>query len=114
MDEYENIKRIPGFNDYGIKEDGMVYSFKYGKIKPRKQNIVNGYQSVSLEVNGKGFQISIHRLLALAFIPNPENKAQVNHIDGNKLNNNLSNLEWATRNNAFGSLSLNLILHQLK
>jgi len=51
-----------------------------------------GYKTV--QINNKKY--SIHRLVAEAFIPNPENKPQVNHIDGNKLNNNADNLEWCT------------------
>lgn len=60
------------------------------KLKPFKNK--KGYLCVDL--NSKSFRI--HRLVALAFIPNPENKPQVNHIDGNKCNNNVSNLEWCT------------------
>lgn len=51
----------------------------------------NGYMRVEL---GKGNSFSIHRLVAQAFIPNPDNKPQVNHIDGNRSNNNVRNLEW--------------------
>ena len=56
----------------------------------------NGYYSVGLWKNNKEKRFSVHRLVALHFIPNPNNKPQVNHIDGNKLNNNASNLEWTT------------------
>jgi hypothetical protein len=55
-----------------------------------------GYRKIGLTVNGKTYQYFIHRLLAETFIPNPENKPQVNHLDGDKLNNNLENLEWCT------------------
>lgn len=54
------------------------------------------YSRVCLYERGKGTHYSIHRLVAQAFIPNPENKPCVNHIDGNKLNNNAGNLEWCT------------------
>lgn len=56
----------------------------------------SGYVHISLTNNGKGRNFKLHRLVAMAFIPNPENKPQVNHIDGNKLNNLPSNLEWNT------------------
>lgn len=56
----------------------------------------DGYQRVTLSKKGQKKRVSIHRLVAIAFIPNPENKEQVNHLDTNKLNNNLSNLQWAT------------------
>ncbi len=56
----------------------------------------SGYLYVILFKNWKQNAYSIHRLLALAFIPNPENKPQVNHIDWDKKNNNLENLEWVT------------------
>lgn len=55
-----------------------------------------GYVRVSLIKDGKNKKFLLHRLVAQTFIPNPENKPQVNHKDGNKLNNNESNLEWVT------------------
>lgn len=55
-----------------------------------------GYETVDLTQNGKTKTISVHRLVALAFIENPESKSQVNHIDGNKRNNFFKNLEWST------------------
>jgi hypothetical protein len=57
----------------------------------------NGYCFVDLVVNGAVKRFLIHRLVAIAFIPNPKNKQQVNHKDGIKTNNFLSNLEWSTR-----------------
>lgn len=55
-----------------------------------------GYLRVFLSKNGKTYTKKVHRLIAEAFIPNPENKPEVDHIDGNKTNNSISNLRWAT------------------
>ena len=69
---------------------------KHGKpIAMQVSNV--GYIRVELWCAGRGKKYQLHRLLAEAFIPNPENKPQVNHIDGDKRNNNLSNLEWCTQ-----------------
>lgn len=56
-----------------------------------------GYYHISFCKNNKCKTFNIYRLIAINFIPNPENKPQVNHIDGNKLNNHVNNLEWCTR-----------------
>lgn len=75
---------------YTIDENGTVVSLQRDKtIKQREEA---GYMRVSL-VNGSHY---VHRLVAQAFIPNPENKPCVNHKDGNKKNNNVYNLEWCT------------------
>jgi len=72
----------------------MCCSKEYCYIATRKSGA--GYYIVDLHKNGKRKTCHLHRLLALAFIPNPEGKPQVNHIDGNPLNNALENLEWVT------------------
>jgi len=61
-----------------------------------KGEINHGYNRVNLFVNGKAKKYRTHRLVAMEFINNPLNKENVNHIDGNKLNNNVENLEWCT------------------
>ena len=91
-------KTIVGFEDYEISDTGRVKSHKYNRetiLKPRITH--DGYVWYSLTKNGKGHTKRANRLVAEAFIPNPENKRTVNHIDGNKLNNSVDNLEWATK-----------------
>ena len=84
------------FDDYYISNLGRVYSLKTNKMLTAIDN-GKGYLSVPIRLNGKQKRCYVHRLVAKAFIPNPDNLPQVNHIDGNKSNNNVNNLEWVTR-----------------
>lgn len=85
-----NIKSI----DRSIKRSTSLMKLKN---KPISQYVGNrGYPMVSLCINGKCKRYLVHRIVAIAFLPNPLNKAYVNHIDGNKQNSNLENLEWST------------------
>lgn len=77
-----------------IYKDGRQRFFK-GKILTTHIN-PNGYYQVVIKSNGKSKTRYIHRLVAEAFVLNPEDKPYVNHIDGNKLNNHADNLEWCT------------------
>lgn len=91
------MKQIIDFPNYFIDETGQVYrKWKYGFTKKEPQLTKCGYMRVDLWKNGVYCHKQVHRLVAQAFIPNPDNKPQVNHIDGNKQNNDVSNLEWAT------------------
>lgn len=87
---------IEEFPNYQITKDGKIRNKSTQKI--RKNSLGHlGYPVVSLRKNGKMYLRTIHILLARTFIPNPENKPEVNHIDGNKANYKLENLEWVTR-----------------
>lgn len=86
------MKVIPDFPNYTICDKGTV---KGTAIKAQTLG-KNGYRYVTLYHKNQGKKLYIHRLLAELYIPNPENKRTVNHIDGNKQNNCLTNLEWAT------------------
>ena len=80
---------------YSISVDGQVYSHRSQKfLKSRAQN--SGYQLVHLCLDGDRKGVTVHRLVAQAFVPNPGNKQEVNHKDGDKSNNHASNLEWST------------------
>lgn len=88
-------KLIEGFTHHTIDELGTVINTKTNHTKAQWVG-ANGYYHVDIQEFGISKKVALHRLLAIAFIPNPDNKRTVNHIDGNKLNNCLSNLEWAT------------------
>ena len=85
---------IAGYSSYYISRSGQVYSARLGRLL--KDCNCDGYRKVSLSANGHSRSIKVHRLVALAFLPNPQNKPDVNHKDGNKANNCLNNLEWCT------------------
>ena len=85
-------KKIDNYTNYLISKNGQVYSTKTNKIKIPEIN-QNGYCRIELCNDGKK-KFYIHRLVAEAYIPNPNNYEQVNHIDLNKHNNNMENLEW--------------------
>lgn len=92
----EEWRPVPGFEHlYHVSNIGRVKSItRYKKEKSQKN--VFGYKRVNLRLPGKSNNMGVHRLVALAFIPNPESKPYINHIDGDKANNHVSNLEWCT------------------
>ena len=94
-------KDIPGFG-------GCYQASNYGRIKSLEREgtcggilrhviTSRGYHRVVLSMNGVRHNFSVHRLVGITFIPNSENKPEINHKDGNKANNNKSNLEWTTK-----------------
>lgn len=94
----EEWKQIEGYENYYISSHGRVYSTNYGGriLKPWLDGKHN-YLQVGLSKNNKVHKESIHRLVALAFIPNVDNKPEVNHKDYDSTNNHVNNLEWVTR-----------------
>jgi hypothetical protein len=91
----EEFRTIEGFNDYLVSNFGRVWSNKTNKIlTPKVSN--RGYYQIGMSREQKKYCVLLHRLVATAFINNPENKPQVNHIDRDRLNNNSNNLEWTT------------------
>lgn len=92
MEEWKQIENYP---NYWISTYGNVYSVRRDIIlRPGRDSW--GYLNVSLRNEHGGHTTKISRLVAKAFIPNPFNKPEVNHIDGNKENNHVDNLEWVT------------------
>ena len=112
MEEWKDIKGYEGI--YQISNKGRVKSLNYkrtGKEKILKlSSDTNGYKKITLFKNSKRKTYSIHKLVAEAFLPNPDNLPVVNHKDENKLNNNVENLEWCTQEyNVKYSLSKKII-----
>ena len=96
----EKLKEIKNFNDYFISNLGNVYSNKTGtlvKLKPYVDSKGNYLIIRLIRNDGKRKGCLVHRLVAEAFIPNPNKYPEVNHKDKNKQNPNVKNLEWCTR-----------------
>ena len=94
MTDKQQTAEIAG-TSYILFNDGKLYNTKTKKYKLFNKSS-NGYMVTQLWINNKSKTVSQHRLLATYFINNPENKSQVNHINGIKHDNRIENLEWAT------------------
>ena len=90
VSEYGDVKKLSRKSKWKYCDDTKEIILKW------KTQWKKGYQRISFKVNGKSKQYFVHRLVALAFIPNPDNKPCVNHKDADKKNNHVSNLEWCT------------------
>ena len=110
MDLKKEWKEIKGYegkyivSNYGevislprLKQNNTEEQYVEPKELLRYVNPKNGYVYVYLCNNGRNKNARLHRLVAETFIPNPENKPQVNHIDGDKTNNKINNLEWCNQ-----------------
>ncbi len=83
----------PNLKNYRITKDGRIWSIKSEIFL--KQRLLNGYKTITFGTNNKSY--TVHRLVAFTFIDNPENKPYINHINENKTDNRVENLEWCTQ-----------------
>ena len=88
-------RKIEGFENYSVSTYGRVRNDKSGRILQYKSK-TSPRKGVTLSKGKIRFQASVHRLVAQAFLPNPENLPEVNHIDEDPSNNHVTNLEWCT------------------
>lgn len=90
-------KDIPEYEGlYSISNLGNIWNHKFQKNMKSRLCKRNGYLKIGLTKDSKQTTFLVHRLVAIAFIPNPENKREVNHINLNKIDNTVNNLEWVT------------------
>lgn len=109
LDNEEMWKDILGYDGvYQVSNFGRVRNVVRGN-HILCQSVSSGYPHVSLNRDGVQKSFLVHRLVATLFVPNYDNKPEVNHIDGNKLNNNSTNLEWVTpKENQIHSIKIGL------
>ena len=88
-------KQVEGYEDYEVSSWGKVRNKTTHDILWQERHD-KGYMRVNLMLQDKRHHLKVHRLVAQAFVPNPDRKPQVNHKDGNNRNNSFTNLEWVT------------------
>lgn len=100
---------------YAATEDGQIWSYKSNKFLKQSPD-TKGYSIVTLYKDGTKKSHSVHRLIAETFLPNPNSLPEVNHLDENKTNNSVNNLQWTTRieNNNYGTRAQRASEHQGK
>jgi hypothetical protein len=115
VEQYEGLYRVSDTGD--VLSVARTAKSAYGSTRPIRERLLKltknsgGYLKISLHKEGKAKEWRVHVLVAKAFVPNPDKFPQVNHIDGNKLNNRATNLEWSTqRHNTIHAYNHGLIL----
>ncbi len=103
----ETWKPINGYENYEVSDSGNVRNTKTGKVlKNNVLNRGNGYHYVIIYANSKPKHMLIHRAVASAFLENPSDKTEVDHIDRNPKNNHISNLRWASHAENMRNMSI--------
>lgn len=119
---YEGRYQVSNYGDIKRLSYSYVDTWGSGRHRDIPEMIVPthsskcGYKMIDLRMNGKRKRVYVHRLVAQAFIPNPNNLPQVNHKDENKLNNFVDNLEWCTHtyNQRYGTKNARMVLTRRK
>ena len=114
--EVSNFGRVRSLDREVTMKNGVCRKTRGKILSLSRYNSASNYRAVTLSVNGISKKESVHRLVALAFIPNPDNLPEINHKDENKQNNRVDNLEWCDRkyNNTYGTAKIRAAITQGK